>query len=443
MLKKLVRGALFLIVAGIVVGLVLFLRSDYHRNALPTVSGITAKQICSMAFLTGLEPERTRAIYLDPQLDWAADLVKSELDREDRSASASVYGMYRQKAVYREGLGCTLDHDGALDRSITVPLNVANRALPEAAPDRFDPIQVEEALDRAFEEPVGGNRNTLAVVVLHNGEVIAERYAQGIDADTPLLGWSMTKSATATLAGIMALRGEVDVTAKGAVDPPATPEITLEHLLRMSSGLAIDERNDGTDPSSLMLWSSPDMAKFAGSRPQRHTPGEVFDYMSGSTNLAMRHLQNRLGDDLASQVQGIRDRLFEPLGMASAIIEPDTIGTMVGSSYMWATARDWAKLGQLYLDGGVVDGRRLLDPSWIEAVGQRSADSENYGMGFWLYRRSEALPNVLDMDGFQGQNVVIVPSHSLVIARLGATNRTDPGVSRLVKDLVEIVSADE
>ncbi|MEL7024562.1 MAG: serine hydrolase [Pseudomonadota bacterium] len=441
MMRKLARGGLILIVAAISIGLVLFLRSDYHRNALPTVSGITAKQICSMAFLTGLEPERTRALYLTPQLDWAADLVSSELDREERSATASVYGMYQQKAVYREGLGCTLDHDGALDRSITVPLNVADRALPEAAPERFDPLQTEQALDRAFEEPAGGNRNTLAVVALHNGEVIAERYAQGIDRNTPLLGWSMSKSATATLAGVMARRGEVELTARGAVDSPATPEITLEHLLRMSSGLAIDERNDGTDPSSLMLWSSPDMAKFAASRPQRHAPGEVFDYMSGSTNLAMRHLQNQLGPDLKSQVLAVRGRLFEPLGMSSAIIEPDTIGTMVGSSYMWATARDWAKLGQLYLDDGVVDGRRLLDPSWIDAVGQRSADSENYGMGFWLYRRSDDLPDVLDMDGFQGQNVVIVPSHSLVIVRLGATNRTDPGVSRLVKDLVEIVSA--
>ncbi|MEL7311188.1 MAG: serine hydrolase [Pseudomonadota bacterium] len=441
MLGKLARGALILIVAAICVGLVLFLRSDYHRNALPTVSGITAKQICSMAFLTGLEPERTRALYLTPQLDWAADLVSSELNRDDRSASASIYGMYQQRAVYRDGLGCTLDHDGALDRSITVPLNVADRALPEAVPGRFDPLEISQALDRAFEEPAGGNRNTLAVVALQNGEVIAERYAEGIDIDTPLLGWSMSKSATATLAGVMALRDEVDLTVKGAVASPAAAEITLEHLLRMSSGLAIDERNDGTDPNSLMLWSSADMAKFAASRPQRHTPGEVFDYMSGSTNLAMRHLQDQLGTDLTSQVLAVRARLFEPLGMASAIIEPDTVGTMVGSSYMWATARDWAKLGQLYLDDGVVGDRRLLDPSWIEAVGQRSADSENYGMGFWLYRRSEALPEVLDMDGFQGQNVVIVPSHSLVIVRLGATNRTDPGVSRLVKDLVEIVGA--
>ncbi|MEN1727219.1 MAG: serine hydrolase [Pseudomonadota bacterium] len=439
MLGKLLRGLLILVALIVTGALIIFWRSDYHRLALPTVSGITAKQLCSMAFLSGLEPERTQAIYLKPQLDWAADLVSGELNRSERSATASVYGFYRQTAFYREGLGCTLDQDGALDRTLNVPMDVTNRPLYTADTRRYDAAAIEEALDRVFEEPAGGNRNTLAVVALHQGEVIAERYAEGITADTPLLGWSMAKSATTTLAGTMERLGEVDVSVAGAVPSPADAAITLDHLLRMTSGLAIDERNDGTDPNSEMLWKSADMAAFSATREQRHAPGEVFAYMSGSTNLAMRHLQDRLGPNLSSQVLAIRERLFAPLGMATALIEPDVRGTLVGSSYMWASARDWAKLGQLYLDGGMAGDQRILDPEWIEAVGQRTLPSDNYGKGFWLYRRSDTLPNAIEMNGFQGQHVAILPSQSLVIVRLGAANRQSSGIGRLVDDLVAIV----
>jgi CubicO group peptidase (beta-lactamase class C family) len=441
MLKNLLRGlaiVCFLALAGV---LIAFWRSPYHQTALPTVTGITAKQLCSMHFLSNLEPERALDIYLKPALDWAAGLVRGEVDRTNRSASASVYGLYRQTAFYREGLGCTLEHDGLLDRNLIMPMDVNNRPLYAADAAAYDNTAIDAALTRAFSEPEGANRNTLAVVVLHRGDIIAERYAAGITETTPLLGWSMAKSATTTLAGAMALRGEVDIRAPGAVPLPAVREITLEHLLRMTSGLAIDEINDGTDPNSEMLWNSADMAQFAATRYQRHAPGEVFDYMSGSTNLAMRHLQDRLGEDLTRQIKAIRERLFVPLGMASALIEPDTAGNLVGSSYMWASARDWAKLGQLYLDDGKVDGQRILSPEWIEAVARQTPQSRDYGMGFWLYRRSEDLPAVFEMNGFQGQSVVIIPSHSLIVVRLGATNRTSSGIAQLVHDMVEIAGS--
>ncbi|MEM1080821.1 MAG: serine hydrolase [Pseudomonadota bacterium] len=439
MLKRIIRGLLVFTPLLLIIALIVFWRSDYHRIALPTVSGITAKQLCSMAFLSGLDPERTQAIYLKPQLDWAADLVSGELDRVDRSATASVYGLYRQTAVYREGLGCTLEHDGTLDRSLSVPMTVANRPLPEADTRRYNVANIEQALDRAFEEPPGGNRNTLAIVALHQGQIIAERYAEGIDPMTPLLGWSMAKSATTTLAGVLAQQGTIELTAPGAVPSPGDPSITLEHLLRMHAGLAIDERNDGTDPNSIMLWTSTDMAGFSAAQPQRHPPGAVFAYMSGNTNLAMRHLQDRLGPDLVSQVQAIQEYLFEPLGMATGLFEPDSAGTLVGSSYMWASARDWAKLGQLYLDGGRAGERQLLDASWIEEVGEYTPTSDDYGMGFWIYRRTPEQPNAIEMNGFQGQYTAILPAHELVIVRLGATNRQNPGFTELVNELIEVV----
>ncbi|MFW5661732.1 MAG: serine hydrolase, partial [Oceanicaulis sp.] len=211
-MRKLLLGAAGAAAIGLAAGIVWLNTSDTGRIFLPTGTGLAAKQLCSLTFVSQLDPERARALYLDPQFGALASLITGSVDEERREARAAVLGaLWRQRAVYREGLGCTLVHgSGAFDPSLSLEppapepmtLDVAAR---EAA---FDTEALEAAMDVAFTDD---GRNTLAALVLHDGALVAERYADGIDAATPLHGWSMTKSLAATMAGVLVERGLIDI----------------------------------------------------------------------------------------------------------------------------------------------------------------------------------------------------------------------------------------
>ncbi|MEE4304127.1 MAG: serine hydrolase [Wenzhouxiangella sp.] len=438
------RKLLIALIVLVVVGLAVFLASPLNRVYLPTATGISAKQACSLHFVSGLSLERARSLYIDPLLEPALPVLRVSIDEDRRQASASLLGLYRQTAVFRQGLGCTLVHDESrFDRSLAVPGSGGFEPLNEDSAHRsawFEPGALDAALDSAFEEPAGGGRNTLAVVVLHRGRLVAQRYADGIGPDTPLHGWSMTKSVIAALAGAMDERGHIRLQEPGIPDSPRLGDVTLEHLLRMTSGLAMEERADGFDPNSDMLFTEGDMAGWAARREQAHAPGTHWQYMSGNTILAARRLQDELGDSLPEQVRGLRSLLFEPIGIQTAVMEVDQRGTFQGSSYLYATAHDWARLAQLFLQDGVWGSRRVLAEGWVDRV-SRSTDGareDAYGLGFWLGHPDEAAPaGIFYMNGFQGQYAFIVPSHDLVIVRLGATNRTGTGVFELVMAVIE------
>lgn len=448
------RIVIVLLAVALITGGVFFTRTGLHRIYLPTATGITAKQVCSLHFVSGLTPERARALYLDPLLGDAARFVSAEVGENDvRSNLLGV--LYGQRAVYREGLGCTLVHDGRdFDESLSLPvardfepmsLNAAHRDA------RFDTSLLDAAIEQGFAEPEGGGRNTLAIVVLHEGELVAERYADGITPATPLHGWSMTKSLAATLAGAMVHRGEITLDTQAITDAevledsPQKGEITLEHLLRMTAGLQLDERNDGMDPNSQMLFTQSDMAAWAARQPVVHEPGEHWQYMSGQTVLATRAMQDALPGGLAEDLAAVRARVFEPLTMFSAVFETDESGTLQGSSYMYASAQDWARMAQLYLDDGVApDGTRVFGPDFDEIVAthtvggtrQGAAGDRDYGLGFWLGHPSvEALSGTVYMGGFQGQRAFIVPDADLVVVRLGATNFADDGTFALLANV--------
>jgi len=335
--------------------------------------------------------------------------------------------------------------------------------LDAAHRDRFfDGTALEEALEYAFREgPSETPAQTLAVVVLHDGALVAERYAEGISSETRLPGWSMSKSVTATLIGVLTHLGRLDVSAPGAIrewrdsdDPRA--RISLDHLLRMTSGLALDEiadRGNGTDPSSILLYHEPDAAAFAAAQPLVHPVGRHFEYMSGNTVLAARAAQEAIGGDLGDAVAFLHEQLFAPLGMGSAVLESDQAGTFLGSTHMLASARDWARFGQLYVDGGLAAGRRLFPESWVDYVTTPTPSSTAptrgdvfwepgraaYGAGFWLFGTGDTglPPDTFDANGFQGQYVHIVPSEGLVVVRLGATNTRDYDHQRLPRQVIQ------
>lgn len=427
-MKRIVAGIAGVIAAASIGGWLYISGSPVGQIYVPSGTGITAKQICSLTFVSGLDPERARALYTDPILGDARPLLRMRVDYQTETVTASVLGMlFRQTAIHREGLGCTLVHDPAtFDTGLSLPLSGEPDTLRLDADWRdthFDTGALEAALDLAFTDD---GRNTLAALVLHDGRLVAERYADGVTVETPLPGWSMTKSFAATLAGVLVQRGLLDIHAEGLAPDLAAngrEAITVDHLLRMLAGLDGFETGDGFDPNSQMLFTQSDMAHYAANRTVIHAPGDHWNYQSGNTILAGSALAEHLGDSVLDNIATLRSWLFDPLGMRHSVVEADEAGTLQMSSYMYASARDWARLAQLYLDDGrAPDGTQIIPADWIDYVTAPTLPSAGrYGAGFWL--NNPGLPqDAFMMDGFQSQRTVIIPSEDLVIVRLGATN---------------------
>jgi len=348
------------------------------------------------------------------------------------------------------GIGCSLVHDGTrFDASLTVPQDKPFEPLVADMTHRdehFDTEALHSAVEKSFSEPPGGGRNTLAVVVLHRGKLVAERYGDGVTSATPLHGWSIAKSLTATLAGAMIERGEITLDRQAIVDEtvltedPEKSRITLKHLLQMTSGLKLDENSAGLDPNSRMMFTRADMAAWAARQAMAEEPGKMWQYMSGNSVLAMRTMQNVLPGTVSDHIEAVRARVFEPLGMHTAILETDEAGTLQGGSYLYAAAHDWAKLAQLYLDNGMAGDVRILPDGWNEMVSGPAEGglqtNRYYGLGFWL-GHSGVDGKAYYMSGFQGQAIYILPDHELVVVRLGATNHTGASAFDLAADVVE------
>lgn len=370
-------------------------------------------------------------------------------DADPGSVRGSILGLWsRQRAWFTEGFGCTLADerpDLPAPTAITTSNPYADAPSP-AAPT----ATVEAALAQAFGDdlPAGDQDDlgTRAVVVLKDGEVVAERYADGFTADTPQLGWSMTKSVTDLMVGRLVHAGEVglddDHLRREWDDERA--DITIEQLLQMTSGLAWDETYDLGTPITRMLYLEDDMGDYVASQELAHEPGTHLQYSSGSTTLLCDILAERT--QLSANLP--RDLIFAPLGLRSAVLEPDAAGTPVCSSYLWASARDWAAIGQFALQDGVWDGQRLLPEGWLAdsstAVDVESEEEDPYGRGWWP---NEAPDGTLVEDGLpadayfalghDGQAIVVVPSEQLVMVRLGFTpEREDDRVLTTAASLV-------
>jgi CubicO group peptidase (beta-lactamase class C family) len=421
---------------GVGYGLLLFLfvlivfAAVFGGRAAGILVAYKAKQVCSGVFVAG----RDAAAVID-ELE-ADDLellryVDASVNPAAKAVTASTLGLITRTAAYRGSTGCALVF-GPSSSAPAVRTTVADDDAPVAEAES----RLSDVLAQAFTEPDPARpRRTRAVVIVHDGRIVGERYAGDVDAETPLLGWSMTKSVTSALIGILVGEGKLSLDRpvpvgewQSAGDPRRA--ITLDHLLRMSSGLHFDE--DGIGPFSdviSMLLRERDMAAFAIDNPLDAAPGTRWQYSSGTSLILSRVMRNVIGND-ADYAAFPRRALFDPLGMSSATIETDAAGTFVGSSLMYATARDWARFGTLYLQDGVWEGRRVLPEGWVKySTTPAPADpGRRYGAHFWLqladgYRASDAgLPaDAFHATGHQGQFVTIVPSRRAVIVRLGMT----------------------
>jgi len=432
-------------------------------RAAHVATGYISHQLCSAVFVAGQDPARAYREAIEPLAGPLAFLVKHQVDRERAEVRATIAGVAESLAVHRPPYGC-VNATGGLPvqqpAKAAGKLMVATEESPPAVVEPSDP-RLRAALDRAFEEaPNGPRRNTHAVVILQRERIVAERYAQGIGVDTPLAGWSATKSATNALLGILVRQGRLEMHAPAPIAAwadPADPRhaITPDQLLRMTSGLdAGQSLHDVSafDPSARMLFVESDMAAFAAGRPLAHAPGTHFNYTDPNTLLLSRIVRDLAGGSAESTRLFIKRELFDKLGMRHATMEFDASGTPIGASHLWASARDWARLGLLYLNDGVIDGERVLPPGWVAYSAAQTPGAEyiGYGAGFWTnrgsglgasYRIAAGLPaDAFMARGSYGQYVVIVPSHGLVVVRLGPawTARDDmDAVARLTREAIE------
>ena len=267
---------------------------------------------------------------------------------------------------------------------------------------------------------------TLAVVVQHRGDVVAEAYADGVTAGTTLISWSMAKSITHALVGIAQMDGLLDVRATTGIahwQNDDRKHITLQHLLEMRSGLAwIEDYVEGNESDVIeMLFGAgkDDHAAYAINQQLSSTPGSEWYYSSGTTNIVSRLLGDALGDKTHAFIQ---TRLFDAIGMSSATAQFDAAGTFVGSSYVYATARDFAKFGELYLRDGMCGTKRILPVGWVNHARAQTVIDDETGQGYgahWWTQPAE--PRSLVASGYEGQQILVLPERDLVIVRLGKT----------------------
>ncbi len=437
----------------------------YAPDRMASVAtGFAAHQLCGGAFIAGLNPESFWAESAPPAMrlvDWA---MWREVDQSRGLVRTSLAGLGARVAVHRGAAGCLVQASPSAAAPPTLP-DLQPPLLPAIAPD-LAPIAGTAALaatlDHAFAETdPEAPLQTRAVVVLHRGRLVAERYAPGYGVATRLLGWSMTKSVTNAMLGVLAQQGRVAMQAPiglpaWAKDRRAT--LTPDHLLRMTSGLGFGNSlgaglGDLVNPATQMLFADADMAASATVAPLEETPGTHWEYSNGNTQILSRLIRDTVGGDETAVLRFARTALFGPLGMQSAVLETDASGAPVGAAYMWATARDWARFGQLYAQDGVLAGQRLLPEGWVAySAAPTPGGFVGYGAGFWTNQgespgAKRRIEQGMPADAFMargafGQFVVVVPSRQLVVARLGYTfspRAASASVARLVRDALAAV----
>ncbi len=460
------RNRIFLLVAATAFGAVAF--AAVRAQDMPRVAtGFVGHTLCSAAFVSGVDPDEVfdETLQAMPGVGLIAWALHYEIDRDRKQVTATLLGGGQSRSVYREGLGCYVAHgDEPVDASLPSRTAEPQRAwLPEiAGPSLVQPAnpKLALALDEAFVEPDHPPfRHTKAVVVVKDGRVVAERYAPGYGIETPILGYSATKSVTSALIGILVRKGKLAVNEPAPVaawrdqgDPRHA--ITVDHLLRHTSGLAMGSSLNASlasafMPVNRMKYIERDMAGYAERMVLESAPGSAWNYHDGNTLILSRLIRDGAGGRTSDVLQFARRELFDPLGMRSVTLEFDATGTPEGSSQMLAPAHDWARFGLLYLNDGVIGDRRILPEGWVDYSAELTPNGwVGIGAGFWTnrgdskgarFRTSLGIPrDAFYASGTFGQYVIIVPSERLVIARFGISgNQYDiEGVSRLVRDII-------
>ncbi|MBI2733966.1 MAG: serine hydrolase [Aquabacterium sp.] len=437
---------------------------------IPAGTGYAALEICTRTMQSQDHYWRVRELYAAPKvLPLPAIWMVDYLPGIKVNVRTWVPLLSNQRtAIFRKGLGCTVTPPGTREADVraqpfraVMPPPVSMRPWPlgEGPVDSSGLSTSQQALlkshgDQIFSEStaqLNKKKNTIAFLVAHQGRLIHERYAKDYQRDQPQLGWSMTKSLTAMVAGAMVTDGLLSIDAPvGLPQWTGSPKaaITWRQLLTMSPGLAWKEDYTGSNDTTEMLFSQADEGSWAADRPLTSPPGTVFNYSTGSPTIAMLRMKQLLGGSHQALYDYYQRRLLTPLGIRHGVIEPDATGTPIGGARGVLRPVDWLRLGQLIAQGGQWQGQTLINEEAMKfLVGPSSA---NAGYGGYIWRQaSDEVPSDLAARlptdtvfflGHMGQLTVIVPSKQLVVVRMGASfdkETVKRDVMGTVADLVE------
>jgi CubicO group peptidase (beta-lactamase class C family) len=425
------KKALKFLGIALVIFLIYFGYTTYPK--LDLISGFSAKSVASGHFIDNrsLEQIENGDNDFDP-----INIATNKINDNEKSATSSVYGLKEQKAIYREGLGATLINS---DFDITKPYEVPKRTelnnnLPfpygnkepkDTVFSNIDYAKLNLAVDNAFDAKGEKNKRTRSVLVIYKDKIIAEKYDTGFDKSSKILGWSMTKSISSAMFGILQKQGKLDIfkpapVAEWANDKRA--KITISDLLHMNSGLEWEEDYNTICDATKMLFQAEDMSRTQLEKPAAFKPNTHWNYSSGTTNLLSGILRQQFKTH-QEYLDFWYSAFIDRIGMSSMLVETDMAGNFVGSSYGWATTRDWSKFGLLYLHKGNWNGSQILDESWIKYTATPTNTSNGkYGAHFWLNaggKFPEVPKDMFYCSGYQGQMVAIFPTQDLVIVRMG------------------------
>lgn len=439
--------AAFPVVAGAVV------YKNYPK--LNIISGFAAKNVCSCVFEAGRD---LQSIVTGDNSFMPVNYAESKIDLIKKSVSSSFLGLKERRAIYREGLGCILLPEDSTETDHLVSIQPQRDLRPHkfpyplgnAEPEKtdfssLDYNKLQEAVGKAFDIEGEEVQRTRAVVVLHKDSLITEQYAAGFSADTKLLGWSMTKSLTNAALGVLEKQGKISLDQDHLFrewDNDERSKITLNNLLQMNSGLEWDEDYTSISDVTKMLFVAEDMSGVQLNKPLAGEPGHSWNYSSGTSNLLSRFIREQFEEHQEYLDFWYRE-LIDKIGMHSMTIETDLSGNYVTSSYGWATSRDWAKFGLLYLHKGKWNGEQILNESWVDHTSKPTNGSNGeYGAHFWLNAEGK-FPNVprdlVSCNGFQGQFIFIIPSKDLVVVRFGLTEDPEFNVDTFLSGILEAV----
>ncbi|MBK6967030.1 MAG: serine hydrolase [Bacteroidales bacterium] len=450
MKKKIIYSILVVFLAGLTVG------AFYINSLLPIITGYAAKNLASAVFISGRDQADVEALDLNFSV---IRYTSNEVDTiQKKVTSRFLWG--KSTAIYRDGFGCTIvhgDEEETLQRvvfpsgtkpdynqdSVSWPLG---DILPGKIIFGIDLARLGQIADNLIGKDAY-NGHAFAFVVMHKGIPVIEKYRPEFNQKTRFLSWSMAKSFTNALAGILVQDGKLDIN-----KPADIPEwqnddrksISINNLLQMQSGLKWNEDYGSGSDVNLMLHRESDFAAYVAGHQLKSAPGSEWYYSSGSTNLVSGLIRKAINND-DEYFRLAPERLFNRIGMPDAVFEADASGTLVGSSYIYATTRDYARFALLYLQDGIFNGERILPEGWVKYTTTPVSGSDGaYGSSFWLNGNKEfpdAPANMFYCKGHDGQRIFILPEQQMAVVILGYSPKPDHVMdfNSLLRDILSAV----
>ena len=434
----------------LLIGVAYFFYALYPKFDI--ISGFSSKSIASHHFLANRSQEYTEAN--DNNIP-SMKLAKTKVNDAKKTVTSSVFGLKKRKVVFTEGLGSVLIPQGKEPKQRIIPKRnkkTNDLAFPYGDATQKDTVfanidykKLNKAVAEGFDLETNDVKKTRTILVIYKDQIIAEKYKKGFNKNSLILGWSMAKSITSAVVGVLEKKGKLNLDQTNLFDEWKNDDrkkITLRNLLNMNSGLEWEEDYGKICDVTQMLFLDDNMSTRQKNKQFVGKPNETWNYSSGTSNL----LSDFIKQQFSSQ-QAYADfwytELIDKIGMQSMLIEADYSGNYIGSSYAWATTRDWAKFGLLYLHNGNWNGEQILNKSWVDFTRKPTNTSKGeYGGHFWLNAGGiypDAPKDLYSCNGYQGQRVFIIPSKDLVIIRTGLASSEFFDYNEFITDVVKSI----